>query len=99
MTWFTPIMCMIGSHNQFLFDLILYVPVNSVQACQDGFSCDEPVLSREQRVLLKDISATSEDLTRIPSISSQAIYHRATVFPHTSSKKTLNMRFFLIKTY
>ena len=30
-----------------LFDLILYVPVNSFQSCWDGSSWVEPVLSRD----------------------------------------------------
>ena len=31
----------------FLFDLILYIPVNNFQLCQDGSSLVEPVLSKD----------------------------------------------------
>ena len=37
-----------------LFDLIIYVPVNNFQLCQDGSSWVEPVLSKDKCVLLKD---------------------------------------------
>ena len=36
-----------------LFDLILYVPVNTFQLCRDGSSWVEPVLSKDKCVLLK----------------------------------------------
>ena len=36
-----------------LFDLILYVPVNSFSVML-GWVCIEPVLSKDKRVLLKD---------------------------------------------
>ena len=41
-----------------LFDLILYIPVNSfsVELCQDGSYWVEQVLSKDKCVLLKDIT-------------------------------------------
>ena len=41
--------------KQYLFDLILYVPVNNLSVCQDNGSIwVEPVLSKDKCVLLKD---------------------------------------------
>ena len=38
----------------FLFNLVLYIPVNNFQLCQNGSSWVEPVLSKDKCVLLKD---------------------------------------------
>ena len=53
--------------------LMLYVPVNIFQLCRDGSSCVEPVLSKDKCVFLNAVEARS----RGPSVSSQALYHRA----------------------
>ena len=55
----------------FLFDLILYVPVNNFQLCLDGSSWVEPELSKDKCALLKDTTVTWVRLEPAPpSVSS-----------------------------
>ena len=63
-----------------LFDLIPYVPSLIFQLNRDGSSLVEPVLSLDKCVLLKDHDAVTP-VNLEPSVSSQALYHWATVLP------------------
>ena len=65
--------------------LILYVPVKN-QLCRDGPSYVDPVLSKDQCVLLED---TMQAWTRNSSVSSKALYHRATAPPLLSEENAM----------
>ena len=60
--------------QHFLFDLILYIPVNSFPLMLDVSSFEQKIksCSRAQR------SGSSEALTQFPSILSQELYHWST---------------------
>ena len=65
--------CRLG--QSFLFDLILYIPVNAFQLCRDGSFWVEPVLSKDNCVLLKDITQwCCEAQIGGPLVSNQALY-------------------------
>ena len=51
---------------------------------RDGSSCVDPVLSKDQCVLLED---TMQAWTRNSSVSSEALYHRATAPPFAVGRK------------
>ena len=74
------LMCIVQLDSLFVW-LILYFSVSHFQLCRDGSSWVEPVLSKDNCVLLKD--KTQWRRTRGPSVLIQALYHWATVLPVT----------------
>ena len=60
-----------------LFDLILYVPSTILQVNRDGSSWDEPVVSKEKFVLLKDHNAVTS-VRLEPASSHPRVKHSTT---------------------